>query len=512
MTPIFLLFGTSLSLFQLAFGGVLNAVYSVVLLVVLVWVWRAHSKMRASQQNWYGQWENLVELSHKQIDSMKDVDPGELMGWMKSGWLTDLAARLESSMGLPSAEEASQQMMSCALHGKPYLLEEGELSAPWKGLSGLAILLGLLGTFIGLTFALTQLPFKGSLQQLTGGLQVVLPLMGTAFWTSVCGLLASLMLRFAYNQAVQYQTVRAQSYDQLHVALSRRCLRELFPLLTRAGLTGIRTHSIAEEGEQTAQEQDKRWEQLCRQLSLQQDTLLERLSAAFEPLQTQLAHHTSSIQGLPHELERVAQVFVSTETALQNWQEQLKESNQTFVTFASEVNAAATSIAHAEDLLTERVSGLARQQDAMTASLEALAEREREFPTKLRDILKLSLRPAHQSLQQTTRGLQTSLELIFEHDQQERATQRRLFQDLGERFAAVDRLTTAFEKNAREIRQISDSLVDLSNRLRFRLAIEPEAAEVTEDATTDQALDQEIEELLEGFDLPTVREQAGEDE
>ena len=56
-------------------------------------------------------------------------------------------------------------------------------------------MLGLLGTFVGLTLALALIPFGGSAQEIQQGVKEALPSMGSAFWTSLSALLASLVVR-----------------------------------------------------------------------------------------------------------------------------------------------------------------------------------------------------------------------------------------------------------------------------------------------------------------------------
>lgn len=495
-----LMIGASLQLAQLAFGNVLNAIYSLALVSAVVVVWRALSQARASQQQWYNQWESVSELCHKQLDEIKQVEQGDLVQWMRSGWLTDLGARLEAGMPLPAPETTSEQMMLCALQGKPFLFEQTDLSKRWERLPGVAILLGLLGTFFGLTSALTQLPFGGDLKQLSGGLQLVLPLMGTAFWTSVCGLLASLLLRYIHTQTLHHQERRVESFERLQRELSQRCLRELYPRLGQASSLPRSDQAQAEPTQ--ARLDPSAIQALVETLASQQRGLLEKLEAALAPLQQELKTHAEALHTFPGAFGAVSETLVRSEQAMSRWTEQLTSSHESFVSLSRQINEAVEPIAHTERLLGERISSLTRQHEAMTASIQSLAEREEAFPEKLKEILKLSLRPAHQSLQRTSRSLQSSLELVFEWEQKERETQRRLFQDLGDRFASIDRLNASFERSARELQQIADSLIELSNRLRFRVVPLAQVPEEETETPNDRALDREIEQLLEGFEQP----------
>lgn len=65
----------------------------------------------------------------------------------------------------------------------------------WVQLPSILMMLGLLGTFIGLTLALALIPFGGDAQQIQQGVKEALPSMGSAFWTSLSALLGSLLVR-----------------------------------------------------------------------------------------------------------------------------------------------------------------------------------------------------------------------------------------------------------------------------------------------------------------------------
>lgn len=65
----------------------------------------------------------------------------------------------------------------------------------WVQLPSILMMLGLLGTFIGLTLALALIPFGGNAEQIQQGVKEALPSMGSAFWTSLSALFASLLVR-----------------------------------------------------------------------------------------------------------------------------------------------------------------------------------------------------------------------------------------------------------------------------------------------------------------------------
>ena len=72
---------------------------------------------------------------------------------------------------------------------------QAAFSQLWFNVPPLLIMLGLLGTFIGLTLALAVIPFGGTPDAIQDGVKQALPSMGSAFWTSLSALACSLMIR-----------------------------------------------------------------------------------------------------------------------------------------------------------------------------------------------------------------------------------------------------------------------------------------------------------------------------
>ncbi|MEM1009405.1 MAG: MotA/TolQ/ExbB proton channel family protein, partial [Myxococcota bacterium] len=67
----------------------------------------------------------------------------------------------------------------------------------WTLLPSWALMFGLLGTFVGLTLSLAEIPVTGEVEAIQKGLSRSIPSMGTAFWTSLSGLLVALGVRIA---------------------------------------------------------------------------------------------------------------------------------------------------------------------------------------------------------------------------------------------------------------------------------------------------------------------------
>lgn len=67
----------------------------------------------------------------------------------------------------------------------------------WDGVPSMAIMFGLLGTFIGLTLSLSEIPVTGEVEAIQKGLSRSIPSMGTAFWTSLAGLIVAIAVRLS---------------------------------------------------------------------------------------------------------------------------------------------------------------------------------------------------------------------------------------------------------------------------------------------------------------------------
>ncbi len=65
----------------------------------------------------------------------------------------------------------------------------------WEMIPSMAIMFGLLGTFIGLTVSLSEIPVTGDVLAIQKGLSLSIPSMGTAFWTSLSGLVVAIAIR-----------------------------------------------------------------------------------------------------------------------------------------------------------------------------------------------------------------------------------------------------------------------------------------------------------------------------
>ncbi len=487
---------------QLAFGGILNSLYSVLLLGTLAVVAHQWWKLRDNQRHWDEQWDALKESCKQQLDRLvEEMNKEHFTKRLREEWLTDLASQIDAQMPLPSAEVSSQRMLSSALEEHPYLHHQEEPARRWERLPGVAVLLGLLGTFIGLTGALTQLPYSGGLKQLAGGLQQVLPLMGTAFWTSVCGLIASLVLRYMYTLAARDQRTRNKEYTHLHRQLTQRCQRELYPHIAQLGLQSS-SSALSHTTQQALAE-------LPKALSDAQSGITEQLSAALTPFQERFVAQINRLTTLPEQLAQSVQGLNTTVTALQQWRTEMEQLSKLVTEFSQTANAAIAPIAHTERVLEERIAGLTHQHEALTQAVEVIEEHERKLPEKLKEVLKHTLRPAHRSLQLSAQGLNQSIEMLCQRDIQERDTWQRMFLDLGERFGSIDRLAQVNEQSAQKLADTTRHLADIANRLRFHpnsLNSNSSETQATSQLSLSDELEHEIDQLLESSDnIGTLR-------
>ena len=115
----------------------------------------------------------------------------------------------------------------------------------WILLPPVIIMMGLIGTFVGLTLALAVIPFGGSAQEIQAGVQKALPSMGSAFWTSlsaICGALVirltTMMMEAMFKRRVLRSIVSAD--PQLIQYIERQAFKENKPGAL------LRPHSLRE--------------------------------------------------------------------------------------------------------------------------------------------------------------------------------------------------------------------------------------------------------------------------
>lgn len=106
----------------------------------------------------------------------------------------------------------------------------------WHILPSILTMLGLLGTFIGLTLALAVIPFGGETDEILDGVKRALPMMGSAFWTSLSALFASLSIKI--NQYLLSQIFKQKVLRRLSKLDDPKILNQLEQLAFSKGLNG----------------------------------------------------------------------------------------------------------------------------------------------------------------------------------------------------------------------------------------------------------------------------------
>ena len=115
----------------------------------------------------------------------------------------------------------------------------------WVVLPPLIIMFGLIGTFVGLTLALAVIPFGGSAEEIQKGVQLALPNMGSAFWTSLTAICSAVAIRLTtmLMESMYHRRV-LQSITSAHPKLIQHIEREAF-LHNKPGAL-LRPHSLRE--------------------------------------------------------------------------------------------------------------------------------------------------------------------------------------------------------------------------------------------------------------------------
>lgn len=480
-------------LFQLAFQGALNGAYTILLLTSLGIVVYQWLELRKSQSQWNDAFSTFQRHTHSRLDDLLEAESLSSKQLAGHHW-EDLVAHLEVYGEAPHPDDATQAMLQSSLNQHAMFSEQNLRPQSWERWPGVAVLLGLLGTFVGLTAALTQLPFQGGISKLTDGLQLVLPLMGTAFWTSVCGLIASLILRSYVAKLQQAQDHRETAYNQLFSDVQVRVRRELYPALSQQGLLRKKSHGQADlSGMMDALEAHQKSAQAAQQEQWQE--MLRRWDDSIQPM-TQL----------PKQWESLNLQLGDTQAALSQWTKLLEQHSVQIEKSVSALSSSLNPIAHTEELLQERLSGLTRQHEALTTSIERLLDYEKALPERLSEVLKYSLQPAHRMLQRSSQSLHQTVDLAMERSSQERESWRLEMKNLSERFQVLERMTQDTASLTRELTQISQLLAEIAEQVRFR----PRRPSADQDEGGSESLDSEIDQLLEGLSFRQMKEASEE--
>ncbi len=481
------MFASSLQFQKLAFGNFFNTLYSSLLLLVILLLVLRFLQAHQAQGRWEELWQDFTQNFGKQFDQIIQIsETNQLIKELPSIWLEDLGGRVRSDLPLLEPEEQMDLLLEHAMKEHPLLTWEVESSSTrWQQLSGVSVLLGLLGTFFGLTSALTQLPFQGGLKELTGGLQQVLPMMGVAFWTSVCGLLASLAIRLTNTLIEKLRQERLEAWENFKKNFARRLLMELYPSLRKDKL-GTMTRNEPSDVAPALTKKDLE-EVLQNTLMTSLSKMLQNLDVIVQKID-KLSFAEATFEPLRLEMTKTTQALIS-------WQSELEKSRSSLDKFIQTNSEALEPISQTERLLSERISALTRQHQALGETLLKLEQFQNSLPQTLFQLIKKSLIPAYGVLQRGSLHLGQLLEQHIEKQRQERLEWREQFERFNDKFEHLTQLQHHLENTNRELARIAENLLEISSRISFH----PEIA--NDDQNNSEELEKEINRLLDGIDF-----------
>ena len=106
----------------------------------------------------------------------------------------------------------------------------------WDQVPSMALMFGLLGTFVGLTLSLSEIPVTIDVEAIRQGLSSAIPSMGTAFWTSLCGLIVAITVRI--TNGLLSSKFRREVIDKLLIYSEPEVLDALESAAYRMGRDG----------------------------------------------------------------------------------------------------------------------------------------------------------------------------------------------------------------------------------------------------------------------------------
>ncbi len=182
-------------IFEIAFGsraGVLNRFFSAVtIFIILLQFWRYFQLSRRIRQ-----W--LYKLTHLEQEAREE--------------------------GVVTVTDPS------------YLPPLDPYARVWDQIPAMALMFGLMGTFIGLTLSLSEIPVTIDVEAIRKGLSSAIPSMGTAFWTSLCGLMVAIIVRI--TNGLLNSKFRKEVVDKLLMYSEPEVLEALESAAYRMGREG----------------------------------------------------------------------------------------------------------------------------------------------------------------------------------------------------------------------------------------------------------------------------------
>ena len=386
-----------------------------------------------------------------------------------------LARQLETPPGDGDALERWLAELPAALRGALRRRVDGE-STPLPGpmltpyLSGLLVMLGLLGTFVGMIVTLqgaaTALDGSSELTAIRSALAAPIAGLSLAFGTSIAGVAASAMLglsaalcrrdRMAVSRKLDDRVdleLHAFSLDHqrqsAYTALQDQS--RIFPELVGAlqGLTG----RMEQMGEQLSESLTRNQQDFHHTLTDQYRTLADSVSQSLketladssrlaveniQPIMEQsLAGLSQQVQGTHEKLNAITEKQLATlterfrettESAAQHWQQGLEQHQQTSARLVSDIS---TSLAAHHDQFRDNSSQLLEQVRRTQAELGNASEQQ------LAAIAEQFRSASEQALQQWQQGLAEQKDTGHSLLQEVRDTQQQLARTSEEQLTAV---------------------------------------------------------------------------
>lgn len=460
----------TLSLLDLAWQGPLHIGYSLSLLlyggIAVVWFLRQHRRSRRQADELQQHHQNFLQRLQQ------TTTPNDAAAWpafLREQKLYEVAAALEAGSSSAALDTLSSRWLTRT---------SPEISHPPTSplLSPISLVaLGLLGTLWGMQSAPSQ-PWS------------------VALWPAFCGLFAASLGSVFEHLLQRTHQILVQQHQHANTQRLAWFEQEILPQLPiHRRSRGV--HALEHLQRTLAQFID------TQSTTHPTSDLLAALTQQQEHTQRQLEQILQSLQMLhvlPQLLQDWSAPFERAEQSLRTWCATLDGMDEKLQRFSRILAEGLEPIAHSERLLSERIAALSRHYVALSDMLERIEQHERLLPQRTADLMKLSLRPAHQLLQRASLSLVGLLEQSLNQQTREREGWRRLMGEMNERLNSFDRLTHAYEKMNHELSSVADTLTELSTQIRFRPIIPTLNQEDTQNIN--EALETEIEQLLnDGF-------------
>lgn len=316
---------------------------------------------------------------------------------------------------------------------------ENRLFSNWvKSAPAMATGLGLLGTFVGLTYGLMQANTSDKTNEIIGGVKQMLSGSGAAFATSLVGIAISLGLTYLMNQ-------RKDEIDTKYLSILD-ILDQLIPVKSYEVLVAEQVSIAKEEKEDLKQVFESMVENLCHGMS---DVYKTDLLPYFDRMETNMGNITNKLDFVNESLNRISQ------------------------SAGNAVGEAVANVASNEiKELSKIISAVKITVEASGASAKAAAERQAEVFNNMKN----HMESGNQAMEATTNTIiekmqhmsnammdQTKAMTAVIKEQTEKSTT-----DMTEKLAeAASQIASSMQKNTENmsgsVKNITDEMVKVSN-------------------------------------------------